>query len=450
MRIKLGVPMRLSEIAEATKARLNTKVDTVITAISTDTRELFNGDLFIAIKGEKYNGEDFLLEAKGLGAYSLSSSDKSDVICPDSLKALSDLAAYYAKNLPNILYNIAITGSVGKTTTKEFAKILLSTVYKVHASESNYNNEIGMPMSILSAKADTQILLMEMGMNHPGEISRMSKCLRPDIGLITNIGTAHIGNLGSRENIALAKMEIADGMSGDCLILPFNEPLLVKAKAKYRFSCSDPGADIYIKIEDNNALLYYKQVLYCSAKFHLPERHHIECLLCAASIAIATQVDQENIARGISLITRDNTRQTEILKKGIHFYLDCYNASYESVLSCIRSAEAAQIDGKKHLMLGDILELGDMAGEIHFRIGTSISKDSFDFLFLFGNYIDFVADGAIRGGFPADRIFYNYDLSLPERTAEQIKRYCSVGDTVFMKASRGVRLERVVDCFFST
>ncbi|MBO7195775.1 MAG: UDP-N-acetylmuramoyl-tripeptide--D-alanyl-D-alanine ligase [Clostridia bacterium] len=449
MRIRLGIPMQLSEIARATQSILNQSNDALITNISTDTRDLQKGDLFIAIKGKNYNGEDFLSTARMLGAYTLSSSKDSDIICNDSLDALLNLASYYAKKLPNILYKIAITGSVGKTTTKEFTKILLSTRYKVHSSSGNYNNEIGMPMSILSADADTEILLMEMGMNHRGEISRMSNCLCPNIALITNIGTAHIGNLGSREEIVAAKMEIRYGMSDGILILPYDEPLLKKYEPSYSFSDMDAGADFYLKSDDkNDILIYYKQNLLCVSKFKLMEKHHLSCLLAALSIAISAGVDPDSVSRGISLISNDNTRQTTIYKKGIHFYLDCYNASYESMIACIRSAESALITGHKHLLLGDILELGDMAEEIHYNVGRNISRNVFDYLFLFGSHAGYIAKGAISNGFPIERIIHNADLSSPEKTAEQIKLLCSVGDTVFLKASRSIRLERVVDHFF--
>ena len=449
MRIALGIPMSLSKISEYANATLIQSKDEIITHISTDTRELKNGDLFIAIKGQKYSGEDFLYDAKKLGAYTLATGKDADVICTDGNTALLNLASKYAQNLPNILYRIAITGSVGKTTTKEFAAILLSTEYKVHRNKGNYNNEIGMPMSILLAKENTEILLMEMGMNHRGEISRLSRCLKPNIGLITNIGTAHIGNLGSREEIAAAKLEIKDGMDNGCLILPYGEPLLYGAQSSCHFSCTDTRAEIYLeRRDDGRVAIYRNHSLMCTSRFAPLEKQYEQCLIAAVAVSIAAGVSPCGISQGISQISTNNIRQTTIMRNGVHFYLDCYNASYESVIACIKHAEAAKLSGQKHMLIGDILELGDMSEEIHYKIGSNISKDVFACLFLLGRYARHIAAGAVDSGFPSARIFINDDSTAPQKTADQLHLHCSDGDTVFMKASRLIRLERVVELFY--
>ncbi len=448
MRIKLGNPTRLSVIAYATGGKLLCNEDIPITHLSTDSRETKSGDLFIAIKGDRYDGGSFASEAKKKGGYVLSANPLiSDVLHPDGRSALLLFSSFFNKNLPYILYRIGITGSVGKTTTKEFLKILLSEHYKTHASEGNLNNEIGMPLSLLSAKKESEILLLEMGMNHPGEISRLSKCLCPDIGIITNVGTAHIGNLGNRKKIAQAKLEILDGMNNGTIIVPDEEPLLANAKNKKTFSDINPKASYHLTLNDKNEISLYKnQKLYTKAKFALSEEHNRKCLLAAASVAMEIGLSPSELSERISLVSRDNTRQSVFYRENLCFYADFYNASEESVFALLNSAKRLWSLRRKSLLLGDILELGEMSDEIHRKIGNAISPEVFNNLFLFGNHIEYLSLGAKEVGFPDDRIFITRE-SDPEKCAAHIRNNCIDGDIIFMKASRKIRLERVLDCF---
>ena len=447
MRIMLGIPFALSKIAEAIGGEKNIDSDPIISYITTDTREALEGDLFIALKGINYDGNNFINEAIKKGCYTVSYSPGSSIICKNTKAALLYFAEYYLQNLPIILYKIAITGSVGKTTTKEFLKILLSEKYNVHATEGNHNNEIGFPLSILSAKPEAQILIMEMGMNHPGEISKMSKCLKPDLAIITNVGTAHIGNLGSRENIAKAKLEVLEGMTDGQLIIPYDEPLLKKSEQNMHFSHTNSEAELFVEKREDFLQIYHKGELFCRSSFSLKEEHHLKCLLPAIAAAILTGLIGDEMNRGILSISDVNTRQKHIDKEAYHFIADYYNASRESVLAFIKAACERMVCGKKHLLLGDILELGRFSEEIHYEIGTRISPDYFGYIFLFGSEVKHIASGAIGSGFPRERIIFNPHLSRPEITADQIKYFCQTGDTIFMKASRAIRLERVIDCF---
>ena len=441
--------MTIAEIAIASNGRYQCNYPSLITHISTDSRECENKDLFIALKGESFDGSDYALDAKRKGAYVLSNvKSVSDIYHPDTRVALLNLASNYIKTLPYILYRIGITGSVGKTTTKEFAKILLSKAFVTHASEGNFNNNIGMPLSILQAKEDTQILLMEMGMNSQGEISRLAKCLCPNIALITNIGSAHIGKLGSREKIAKAKLEILDGIDDGILLCPLEEKLLSHVKNKECFSLSDDNAEYYLRqVYDRQIEVYKNRLKYCDSFFALTELHHRFCLSAACAIAMKVGLEPSQLSYGISRISRHNTRQRVFYNEKCYFHCDCYNASRESVLSALLEFEKADFEGEKNLILGDILELGDMNEAIHFEIGKAISKDKINNLFLFGNSAEIVKLGAVTNGFPADRIFTNTDLNSPHVTAEQITEHMSLGDHFLLKASRGIRLERILDYF---
>lgn len=448
MRIKLGVPMSLNEITFGCGGRLIGHKNPLISYLTTDSREVAEGDLFVAIKGVRYDGESYVNEVKNKGGYVISSSEGCDVLCSDTITALLSLAEYYVKKLPYVLYKIGITGSVGKTTTKEFLKILLSKKHVTHASKDNFNNEIGLPISILSAPPNSEILLMEMGMNHSGEISRLSKCLRPNIALITNIGTAHIGNLGNRENIAKSKLEITDWMENGYIFVPKSEPLLHGLNNSICFSMTDKNADYYLEsLEEKEVRIYKSGEPICQSFFALNGDHNKSCLLAATSISDFIGISDKQLGDGISFISRINTRQTLIKREGYCFYTDFYNASLESTLACINTAENEYKQQKKSLLLGDILELGEMTKKIHIAIGEAISSDTFSHLFLFGGNAQHIAIGAMKNLFPIERIHINVNLSDPYKTAQQIRLNCIRNEIIFMKASRGVMLERVLGCF---
>ena len=396
MRIKLGMPLMLSEIALMIGEE-SPPLDSEITHVSTDTRELTSGDLFIAQSG----GEAYIDDAIKMGAVVLAKRN-----------FLLEFAKEYCKKLPYILYRIGITGSVGKTTTKEMLKGILERHFKVHASKGNFNNHIGMPMSILSAPPDTEILVMEMGMNHIGEIKILSECLRPNIAVITNVGTSHIGNLGSRENIARAKLEILSGMDSVVLFVPYDEPLL----------SSQPGA-IKVYSESQKAM----------------ERN----MSMAISVAEYVGITKPEL----SSISTDNIRQKIVLKKNHSFLTDCYNSSYESISALIESAREQEKYERRALVLGDILELGEYCQDIHYRVGQLIKPCDFDHLFLFGECAEFIYRGALESSFDKDKIFINSDPKRPDITAEQIKANCDKDELILMKASRGIRLERILDYF---
>lgn len=447
MRIKLGVPMTLSDISNACNGKLPSNSSKVIKYITTDSREAEEGDLFIALRGERFNGEEYVDSVKEKGGFVLSANAKiADVDVPNTSAALLDLAHNYNKNLPYLLYNIGITGSVGKTTTKEFLKVLLSTGYNTHANEGNMNNEIGLPLSVLRAPKETEICIMEMGMNHLGEISRLSKCLRPDIGIITNIGTSHIGNLGSRENIAKAKLEISDGMSGGRIIIPADEPLLSRIKNKAVFSLNKKGDDFYLlSPSDYIVEIYHSGKLFCRSEFAFSEIHLKKCLLAAASAAILCDISPSLLKRGISSISKNNIRQRLITVNNRHFYADYYNASPESITAAIEAIRNVNPEGRKSLLLGDVMELGNKSEELHLEIGRNIPRELFYNLFLFGKDSEYIFEGAREAGFPVRRIYRNPDTSRPDITADQIINNTIPGETILMKASRGIKLERILE-----
>ncbi len=447
MRIKLDIPLDTQEIALATKG-ISDRKETV-SYIVTDSREAKKNDLFIALKGERFNGEDFIDDAINKGALPLSSEKRNPgIIVSDTTQSLLDIAKYYKTKLKKLIKTIAITGSVGKTTTKEFLKVILSSAYKVHATPGNMNNEIGLPLTVLSARSDTEILILEMGMNHSGEIKRMSEAISPDIAIITNIGTAHIGNLGSRENIAKAKLEITSGNSNCIMIVPFEEKLIPYLNSNITFSTSRKEADYCIESNKSNLFsIYSSGELISQQSLFFSDRHLYECLSSAVACASEIGTPKEQVIRGISMISSVNIRQRLITKGNLSFISDCYNASFESVIAAIDSLKRIEGYSAKSLVLGDILELGDLSKRIHKKIGENISSLDFTSLYLIGSHAKYIYDGAVACGFAKDRIYYNPNLDKPEITASQIKRNAIVGEILLLKASRSVRLERILDYF---
>ena len=405
--------------------------------------------MFIALKGEKFNGESFIKEVTNLGAIPLS-TQKLDggITVSDTNIALLKLAAYYKTKLKKLIKTVAITGSVGKTTTKEFLKSILSSAYNVHATPDNLNNEIGMPLTVLSALPDTEILILEMGMNHSGEIGRMSETVLPDIAIITKIGTAHIGNLGSREKIADAKLEIKKGLINGKLIIPFGESLIPYSHSNITFSASTKEADYYINNTDHNTFSIYSYgKLFFKQNLFFTDKHLYECLAAAITCASEIGISKDNIVRGISTLSRNNIRQKYIHKENITFLSDCYNASYESIIAAIDSLKSINGYSVKSLVLGDVLELGDLSEQIHRNIGHYISPLCFSSLYLVGNQVKYVFEGAILAGFPKERIHLNPNPEKLEITVTQIKSHASFGEILLLKASRKIRLERILDYF---
>lgn len=449
MRIELSIPMTIAEIANNTDGIILGNNKQIVTHIVTDSREVKEGDLFIALRGKRFNGESYSTEAISRGAALMSSHrENCGIFVSDTQNALLRLAAYYTTKLPYIKYKVAITGSVGKTTTKEFLKVLLNERYVTHASEGNLNNEIGMPLSILSAPLNTEVLVCELGMNHEGEISRMSKSLAPNIAVITNVGTSHIGNLGSRQNIAKAKLEVLDGMRDGRLLVPKEEPLLSEVNTALTFSLGDCNADFSVlSAEGGNVSLYKKGTKILTQKFAFPEEHLLSCLAAAFSAAMLCGVTKEELNRGILHISRDNIRQKIVNKGEMYFYQDCYNASLESVYAAFKSVAALTSYTARSAVLGDILELGDHSDEIHRKIGKELVGFGFNKIYLFGKLVESLSDSAIECGFPKERIFLNHDINRPDITASQIKENFQTGEIILLKASRSIRLERVLDFF---
>ena len=442
--------LTVGEIAKITGGITRTGGELPITRIVTDSKDAKRGDLFLALQGERTDGELYADEAIAKGAVALSRHvGDGRITVADVKDALLRLGGAYRLRLPNLRSVIAVTGSVGKTTTKEFLAAVLAKKYHVFATEKNHNNEIGVPMTVLAAPSDTEILILETGMNHRGEIAALSDAVRPDMALITNIGTAHIGNLGSREMIAEAKKEILVGMRGGPVLVPAEEPLLATLPHRVTVSSADPGADFFLLPTETNAGgscadFYHGSRTLRGLSLPMPGRHLLNALAFALSAAVLLGLSDSEICDGISLITKDKVRQSCYKVGKLTIFDDAYNASPESMLAAIGTLDVFSFS-KKSALIGDMLELGAKTEESHRALGEALVRHGFSDLYLFGVYAPFTAAGARALGKGRVRIFENTDPLAPEITAKEILAHGSEDEILLVKGSRGIRLERIIE-----
>ena len=446
MRIRLDYPLNIREICNATNATPigNFNLNSSINYICTDTRECVAGDLFIALQGENDSGEKYINEAIEKRCYVMSSNPSSfEIYVDDTTDALIDLAKYY-KSKTEIKYTVAVTGSVGKSTTVKFLSKILSQRYKVHSPNGNFNNHIGVPLTILSTPKNSEILIAELGMNHKKEISRLSKCIQPNIGLITSIGSSHIGNLGSREAIANAKLEILDGMEKGIVLLPYSEPLLKGVSNGLYVDLNSSASDFsFNKLDDQryefNSI--YGNLSY-NASIDLPN-HLLIDLSFAISVAKILNMTDNEIINGIKMISDSDLRQRFIKLSDFTIFDDSYNASLESI-----KADLDHISTFPHPLgafLGDVLELGDNAISIHENIGREVAQHMLDHLYLYGEYAIVTAKGAIDAGMNPKSVFINVNPSKPDISIDHIRKHHFKNELILFKASHKLRLDRIAD-----
>ena len=443
MRIKTELPLTLSMIAETLKIRSSLMGE--IKAITTRAELCKKDDLFIALKGERFDGASFISDARKNGAYILSETNEADFKVKSSEKALLDIAAAY-KKIINPKYTVAVTGSVGKTTVKDFTGALLSSKMNTHKTKDNNNNIIGVAYTLLSAPKNTEALICELGMNHKGEIDILSRAAIPDISVITNVGTAHIGNLGTRKEIAEAKLEIENGMQGGKTIVFKEEPLLSSAKNIYTVSYTDSSADLFAEVLRRSlggTEFFIKTKSFEKLFFsELYSKHTIDSLIMAIAVCDVIGLDSQAIYDSVKNIGENNLRQRFIFGNGYKIFDDTYNSSPEAVVADLNML--VEFEAKTSALIGDMLELGDDSENLHRYIGAECAKHSLKKLYAFGKYAKYVRDGAVAAGMEKNCIFINEDVTNPELSAKQISDSYD-GETLLIKASRLIRAERIIE-----
>ena len=454
MKIELKTPLTAETIRRVTNAAC-TAEGASIRYIATHSTEVGHDTLFLALKGERSCGEQFRDEVISRGGYLLTEGKGEKSFTVSSVpEALFALAKEHLSHLHALKHTIGITGSTGKTTTKELLFRLLSPVFRTHATAGNQNSEIGLPLTILAAREDTEVLILEMGMNHKGEIARLSRLCAPDLAIITNIGHAHIGNLGSRTAIAEAKKEILLGAKANATVLvPADEPLLADVRGRKTVSTRGEDADYSVckNTEKEGYVLRNRD----GGQVHLLHETKDEGLISAMAFAYAAAMELKIESEQISCANFDFTtnifRQKELQLDKMKIIFDAYNASFESVLCAIQTHLSTPASTRA-LLLGDMLELGAFAEELHERIGyaCAAARDGIHQLYLFGAQAETIASAAIRKGFEEKSIFINADADRPDITSEQILRNAREGTCLWIKGARGMHMERILDILTKT
>ncbi|CAM3954762.1 UDP-N-acetylmuramoyl-tripeptide--D-alanyl-D-alanine ligase [Mesobacillus zeae] len=430
--------------------------DVAVKGVSIDTRKIGKGNLFIPFKGEKTDGHKYVEEAiKNGAAAALWQSDVPNpplhlpiVIVDDTLKALQELARSYREEL-NVKV-VGITGSNGKTTTKDMAANLLGLKYKVQKTEGNFNNHIGLPLTILSLEQDTEVAVLEMGMSSRGEIEFLTKLARPDAVIITNIGEAHLLDLGSREAIADAKLEIILGLKEDGqIIFHGDEPLLQERLAAFsrqeqmKTFGKTPGNDLYpVQVEQTTGGSNFVTNR-GSQVYHLPVlgSHNILNALSAMLAAEFFGVPLESMNDGFAGLRLTNMRMEMVEgTSGGKIINDAYNASPTSMKAAIDLVSNLSGFSRKILVLGDMLELGPLEEEYHYRIGAELEKGKVDYVITYGSLGALIAKGAIEA--LGENCVFQFDDK--EQLVAELKKYVSSETLILVKASRGMKLEDIV------
>lgn len=448
-----------------------------VSGVSTDTRTIQEGNIFFALRGERFNGNEYAQKAVDKGACAVVVDNAEyipdgaiGIVVSDTTDALEKLAAYYRFKLGAKV--IAVTGSVGKTTTRTIIADVLRTGFRVHLPEANNNNEIGMSKTILSAPEDTEILVVEMGMRALGEIKTLTDIAKPDIAVITNVGSSHIGRLGSRENILKAKMEIVDGLTdGGILIVNGDDPRLFEHARKilpinnliaaattgekpvdlcpecinsYDVKQTDEGTEFNVRITRLGQAIDLGGPFSIKMFGAAGVRNVLFALLCAHICGLAGT--EESLNRIKEVVTSGDAldgRGAVTLTKKYMIVNDAYNASPESMENAFLNFSMRSKGRRKVLALGGMLELGDFAAELHEQTGRDCAKYEFDKVFVIGEN----ADDFIRGAHSV-----NADMDVTrcrdgKEVASSLSEYLQVGDAVLFKASHSFEFEKLAEEF---
>ncbi len=432
-----------------------TDFESIIAAgVSIDSRNIEFNNLFIPLSGEHVDGHQYVEKAISQGAAaSLWQKDAGElpaglpvILVENTEKALQKLARAYRKQLNCKV--IGVTGSNGKTTTKDMIASLLQTTYRIHKTSGNFNNHLGLPLTILGMDEDTEVAVLEMGMSSRGEIAFLSTLAEPDLAIITNIGESHLLDLGSREEIANAKLEIVSGLKdGGTLIYQGDEPLLRDRIERdltnlhvVSFGRENKN-DLYpISITQNENSTSFE---INGDPYTIPVLgfHNVQNALAAMLVAKLLRVNDANIRKGFESVRLTNMRMEMVEgAKGEKIINDAYNASPTSMKAAIELIESLSGFQNKYLILGDMLELGNQEEDYHVNIGENIQPDKINAVFTYGSLGHFIAEGA-RRSFPEERVFSYDDKST---LIADLKQRTSLNDLILVKASRGMKLEEIV------
>jgi len=450
---RVSIP-QLAEILTVPLPAVSQGVLTALgTGIATDTRTLEGGEVFLALRGDNFDGHQFVAKARDLGAIAaIVDRDWQEELpnfpllrVDDTLKAYQSIARWWRDQFSIPI--VAVTGSVGKTTVKELISAVLSTRGNVLKTQYNYNNEIGVPKTLLELSPTHNYAVIEMGMRGSGEIALLSQIARPTIAVITNVGTAHIGRLGSEDAIAQAKCELLAEMPKDSIaILNHDGDKLIATAAKLwhgkTLTYGLEGGDLCGELLNNDTILLDGMEL----PLPLPGRHNAVNYLAALAVGKVLGIDWEVLKQGLSVQLPDGRARRYDLPQDIVILDETYNAGLESMLAALRLL--ADTPGKRRIaVLGTMKELGDRAIEFHRQVGTTARELNLDALFVFADFEEAAAMAAGAVGLPFVEVGDIARENSREDLARYLMEFVTPGDRILFKASHSVELNRVVEKF---
>lgn len=418
--------------------------------VCTDTRKIQPGSLFVCLRGERFDGHSFASQAAQLGAAALLvdhpvDADVPQLVVTDTGKALLQLAGWYRRRFQ--LPVVGLTGSVGKTTTKEFIALVLGAKYNTLKTQGNLNNEIGVPQMLFRLEDSHTAAVIEMGMNHFGEISRLTRAVAPTVGLITNIGVSHIENLGSRSGILQAKLEILEGMAPDApLIVNMDNDMLRTVKLGDRplltFAIDDQSADFTATdiAEQGSTTTFTVHHSTFTQPVTIPTVgiHNVYNALAAMAVGYVTGVNPAAAAAALANYVPAGMRQNLVQVGGVQVIEDCYNASPDSMHAALQTLGKLPVH-RRYAVLGAMLELGDYAKEAHTQVGKMAAENGIDGVLAYGADAAYIVEAAKQAGLENARLF-----DTKEALAQSLAQQVQPGDGVLFKGSRGMHLEDVM------
>ncbi len=449
--------LTLKQIAQWTGGIVAPEHENVeIEGFCADSRIVKPGQLFVCLIGDHFDGHDFLGQVSGICSAALVSKPCSGslptVLVKDTTKAYGDIARAYRRRLD--INVVGITGSVGKTSTKEMIACVLESKYNTAKSLGNHNNHIGLPETILSIDESCETAVLEMGMNHYGEMSYLTSIAHPDYVVITNIGTMHIEHLGSREGILKAKLEIVEGLNKNgVLFLNGDEPMLWNLKGKlpftmFFFGVENKECDLLASniVTEEESVSFTVTGMNSNFEVFVPSpgMHNVYNALASIAIGLTAKISSVQIQQSLANYRNTGMRMKIYERDGYTVIEDCYNAGPESMRSALEVLRQHSCDGRKIAVLGDMLELGNISLAEHYKVGRLVARSA-DMLFAYGEHSERTIAGAITGGMPQSAIFH---FESHEHMARMLKNRTRYGDLLLFKGSRGMRMEHVVGLFF--
>lgn len=427
----------------------------LISNVCIDSRTATKGSMFVALRGEVTDGHKFIGNAVEAGAVAVLSEENvriggcTVIKVDNSLKALHSFAENYRRKFG--VKVVGITGSVGKTTTKELVYSVISSYYPTLKSQGNYNSETGLPLSVFNLDDSYRMAVLEMGMDAPGEIAALTKIARPEIAVITNIGVMHIEHLGSRENILKAKLEIERGLKKDgIMILNGDDDLLwsVRGKLKHKtvyYSIHNTEAKFRaedITFGDNiSSFIYVCPLGKIRVNLNTVGEHNVLNAVAAITCGVYCGIPLEKCADALSSFKNADMRQNIYDFNGYRIIEDCYNAGPASMKAAFETLSLYKT--RKVAVLSDMLELGDYSEQYHREIGKEVASKA-DLLISYGEMSEYICDEARQSGMPEERVIY---CNNSDDAATELKKNAKPGDTILFKGSRGMYTEKVLNRF---